>query len=153
VAELRGVLDVVNAGDGVVTTDQVRAVVARKAVPRSRKGRSRLTEGEARELDERELDRDIAAADGIEQVDAADRRSRADALGVKGTPAERIHREVALTKGADDAIFRGGAGINRQRQTGTGDDLVLETVLLPGVTIPSRGVLDAAAVERRVDAQ
>src|SRR5262249_13467723 len=39
VAELRGVLDVVHTGDGVVTAEQVGRVVARIAVPRRRVGR------------------------------------------------------------------------------------------------------------------
>ena len=68
VAELRGVLDVVHAGDGVMTAEQERGVVARITVPRRRVGRSRLTEGEAGELDEHHFDRDIAAAGGVKQV-------------------------------------------------------------------------------------
>ena len=36
VAELGGVLDVVHAGDGVMTAEQVRAVVARITMPRRR---------------------------------------------------------------------------------------------------------------------
>src|SRR5258707_4927781 len=67
VAELSAVLDVVYAGDGVITAEQVRRVVARIAMPRRRIGRGRLTEGEAGELDEHKLDRDIAAAGGIKQ--------------------------------------------------------------------------------------
>src|SRR6266404_7429470 len=55
VAELRGVLDVVDAGDGVMTAEQERSVVARISMPRRRVSRSRLTEGEARELDEHAL--------------------------------------------------------------------------------------------------
>src|SRR5258706_16323694 len=64
VAELGGILDVVHAGDGVMTADQGRRVVARITMPRRRIGRGRLTEGESGELDERELDRDITAAGG-----------------------------------------------------------------------------------------
>src|SRR4051812_37611036 len=52
VAELRGVLDVIDAGDVVGTAHQERVVVARIAVPGRRVGRSRLTEGETSELDE-----------------------------------------------------------------------------------------------------
>src|ERR1700692_4239889 len=62
VAELGGVLDVVHAGDGVMTAEQERRVVARITMPRGRVSRSRLTEGEASELDEHELNCDIAAA-------------------------------------------------------------------------------------------
>src|SRR6478609_6490117 len=59
VAELRGVLDVVDAGDVVSAAHQVRVVVARITVPRRSEGRSRLTEGEASELDEHHFDRDV----------------------------------------------------------------------------------------------
>src|ERR1700730_19436548 len=52
VAELRGVLDVVHTRDGVVTAEQVRAVLAAQiTMPGRRIGRGRLTEGEAGELD------------------------------------------------------------------------------------------------------
>ena len=64
VAELGGVLDVVDAGVGVVAAEQARADVARKAVPGGRVSRRGLTEGEAGELDEEVLDGDIAAASG-----------------------------------------------------------------------------------------
>src|SRR6202040_429757 len=62
VAELGGILDVVHAGDGVMTAEQERRVVARITMPGRRVCRSRLTEGEARELDEHELNRGVAFA-------------------------------------------------------------------------------------------
>src|ERR1700676_5102975 len=46
VTELGGVLDVVDAGDGSITAEQVRGVVARITMPRRRIGRGGLTEGE-----------------------------------------------------------------------------------------------------------
>src|SRR4030088_2474025 len=58
VAELRAVLDVVHAGNGVMTAEEARGVVARITMPRRRIGRRRLTEGKARELDERKFNRD-----------------------------------------------------------------------------------------------
>src|SRR6185295_11759710 len=77
VAELRGVLDVVDAGDVVSAAHQVRVVVARIAVPGRRIGRSRLTEGETSELDEHHFNRDVAAASGAEEgaVDASRERT------------------------------------------------------------------------------
>ena len=68
VAELGGVLDVVDAGVGVVAAEQARIDVAREAVPRRRVGRRRLTEGEAGELDEEIFNRDVAAAGGVQRV-------------------------------------------------------------------------------------
>src|SRR5439155_20277925 len=62
VAELSGVLDVVDAGYVVRTADQVRVVVARIAVPGRRKGRNRLTEGEAGELQEDLVNCDVGIA-------------------------------------------------------------------------------------------
>src|SRR5262249_5247342 len=42
IAELHGVLDVVDAGDGVIAADQTAGQVTRKALPRRGKARSRL---------------------------------------------------------------------------------------------------------------
>ena len=53
VTELGSVLDVVSAGDGIVTTEQVRRRVAWKTMPRRCIGRGRLTEGEAGKLQEK----------------------------------------------------------------------------------------------------
>src|SRR5258705_10027849 len=47
VAKLRAVLDVVHAGDGVMTAEQIGGVVARITMPRRRIGRGRPTEGES----------------------------------------------------------------------------------------------------------
>jgi hypothetical protein len=60
--------------------------------------------------------------------------------------------EIALREGADDAIFAGGTGINRQRHTRTAVDLVGETIAGARTAVPSRRIVDAA-VERGVDAQ
>src|SRR3977135_415669 len=67
VAELRGVLDVVHAGDGGMTAEQERRVVARVTMPGSGIGRGRLAEGEAGELDEHELNRGVAFARILEE--------------------------------------------------------------------------------------
>ncbi|MBA7655268.1 hypothetical protein ES703_63172 [subsurface metagenome] len=134
-------------------------------MPRRGEGGSRLTEGEASELDEHHFDRDIAAAGGVEQVGVGNRsaatvltrgvsnrktsgqRSRVVGVGTQGRELE-----VALTEGTDNAVFRGGAGINRQRHTGTGGEVVAVAVLLTEIARPSRLIVDRA-VERRVDAQ
>src|ERR1041385_3548578 len=78
VAELSGVLDVVDAGDVVSTAHQERVVVARITVPGRREGRSRLTEGETSELDEHHFNRDVTSARGGEQriVQAGSRADR-----------------------------------------------------------------------------
>ena len=68
VAELGGVLDVVDAGVGVVAAEQARVDVAREAVPGRRVGRRRLTEGEAGELDEEIFNRDVATAGDGQRV-------------------------------------------------------------------------------------
>ena len=44
--------------------------------------------------------------------------------------AEVVELEVALTEGADNAVFGGGAGINRQRHTGTGGEVIAVAVAL-----------------------
>src|ERR1700730_12182868 len=152
VAELGGVLDVVYAGDGVMTTEQIRVAVARVTMPRRRIGRGRLTESEAGELDEHELDPDIATACAIKQV-AVVAEIGSQGVRVLTATAEHIEREVALTEGANHAIFSGGARINRQRHTRMGDEIVAITVLRPRVTAPGRGTLGAAGVERGVGAQ
>src|SRR5213079_1612604 len=103
VAELRGVLDVVDAGDVVRTAHQERVVVARIAVPGRRVGRSRLTEGETSELDEHHFNRDIAAACGGEQV-RIEAGSRADRVR-RVARSEVVELEVGLTEGADNAVF------------------------------------------------
>src|SRR6202008_3491124 len=86
VAELSGVLDVVYAGDGVMTAEQERRVVARIAMPGRRIGRGRLTEGEAGELNERKFNRDIAAAGGVKQLTV---------IGHVGGEAVRVERAAA----------------------------------------------------------
>ena len=60
--------------------------------------------------------------------------------------------EVSLTEGADHAVFGGGAGINRQRHTRTGSEVVAIAVALTEIAVPRRLIVDAA-VERGVDAQ
>src|SRR5207244_6957815 len=67
VAELEGVLDVVDAGVGIIAAEQARVDVARETVPGRRISRRRLTEGEAGELDEDIFDRDIAVARAVKQ--------------------------------------------------------------------------------------
>src|SRR3954453_5884894 len=69
VAELRGVLDVVDAGDVVSTAHQERVVVARIAVPGRRVSRSRLTEGETSELDEHHVNRGLTIASLVQGRD------------------------------------------------------------------------------------
>src|SRR5258706_11984056 len=129
-----------------MTAEQERGVVARITMPRCRVGRSRLTEGETGELDEHELDRDIAAAGGVKQVgvvgdDAAAVLSRnacveqtgIQAVRVEGGATQGRELEVGLTKGADHAVFRGGTGINRERHTRTGGEVIAIAILLTEV--------------------
>src|SRR5260370_897627 len=66
--------------------------------------------------------------------------------------AEVLELEVALREGADDAIFSGGAGINRQRHTGAAVDPVDEPVARAPTARPKRTVIDVA-VERAINAQ
>src|SRR6266487_4535206 len=126
VAELRGVLDVVDAGHVVRTAHQVRVVVARVAVPGRREGRSRLTEGETSELDEHHFNRDVTATRAGEPIRSEGSKCRR----VVGVSTEVVELEVGLTEGADNPAFGGGTGINRQRHTRTGNEVIAETVLL-----------------------
>src|ERR1700716_896254 len=136
-----------------MTAEQERGVVARITMPRRRIGRSRLTEGEPSELDEHHFNRDVAAACGAQKrtVDAS-----AGIWGGSGecriVTAVVLELEVGLTKGADDAVFGGGTGINRERHTRTGGPGVAIAVLLAEVARPGRLIVDAA-VERGIDAQ
>src|SRR5258707_13752298 len=102
--------DVVHAGDGVVAAKQERAVVARITIPRRCEGRGRLTEGETGELDEHVLNRDIAAAGGIEEIGVVTQ------IGIQhvrvATSTQSAELEIALGEGADDAVFSGGTGID-----------------------------------------
>ncbi len=41
-----------------------------------------------------------------------------------------VELEVALTEGADNAVFGGGAGIDRQRHTGAGDEVIAIAIAL-----------------------
>src|SRR3954465_14821866 len=68
VAELRGVLDVVDAGNGVMTAEQERRVVAWITVPGRRVSRRRLTKGETSELDEHHFNGDVAFARMVQQA-------------------------------------------------------------------------------------
>ena len=108
----------------VVAADQERRVVARITVPGRRVGRGRLTEGEPSELDEHVLNRDIAAAGAVEQrttAVVARGRSTPSELRVDGVACRSVvELEVALTEGADNAVFGGGTGIDGQRHTRTG---------------------------------
>src|SRR4051794_35805598 len=61
-AEVPRVLDVVDAGVGVVAADQERRGVARESLPGRRISRMRLAEGEAGELEEGVFHRDVATA-------------------------------------------------------------------------------------------
>jgi hypothetical protein len=58
----------------------------------------------------------------------------------------------ALSKGADDAVLGGSAGINRKRKAGTRSEVVHKPVALTEVARPGGLIVDAA-VERGVDAQ
>ena len=119
-------------------------------MPRRREGRSRLTEGETSELDEHHFNRDITAACGRKQtaVQASLGANRKCRVGA----AEVLELEVALAEGTDNAVFGGSAGINRQRHTRTGVELIAEAIALAGVA-GIEGLAVDAAVERGVDAQ
>src|SRR6202048_556525 len=149
VAELGGVLDVVYAGDGVMTADQVRRVVARIAIPWRRIGRGGLTEGEPGELNERIFNRDIAAADGVEQLTVIGHVG-GEAVRVERAAAEGAELEVALQERANDAIFRRGTRIDGQRHTRTGSKGIAIAITNAQIAAPRRLIVDAA-VERGVD--
>src|SRR5712664_182982 len=136
-----------------MTAEQGRGVVARITMPRCRKGRGRSTEGESGELDETHFDRDVAAASSHQQLCTANRRCGVDRSRVERRAAQGIHREVALAEGTNDAVFGCGAGIDRERQTGTGCEVIAVAVLLTGISVPGRRILRARAVERGVNAQ
>src|ERR1700694_5533196 len=121
-------------------------------MPRRRIGRRRLTEGEAGELDEYKLNPDIATACAIKQVRIVTKVG-VQGVRIKGASTQCVEREVALAEGADHAVFSGGAGINVQRNTRTGAEIVAITVTLTGVPAIGLGILYGAAVERGVDAQ
>src|SRR4051812_6227194 len=70
----------------------------------------------------------------------------------KVAASEVLELEVALTEGADHAVFGGGTGINRDRHTGTGVEVIAEAIALASVA-RVEGLAVDAAVERGVDAQ
>src|SRR5215210_3700911 len=124
-------------------------------MPRRRIGRGGLTEGETGELEEHHFDRDIAVAGGVvvehacgTVSDRADYVSRLDAA----TSTIGAELEVALTEGADDAVFSGSTGIDRKRHTRTVLESVSEASVSAILLVPGRTVIDVA-VERGVDAQ
>src|SRR4029079_17787027 len=119
----RGVLDVVDTGDGVMAAHQ--------ELPRRRVGRSRLTEGETSELDEHHFNRDVAAACRGKQSVVERRTGESRCSGVRRS--EVLELEVGLTEGADNAVLGGGAGINRQRHTGTRVEVIAEAISLAGI--------------------
>src|SRR4029078_4862882 len=99
------------------------------------------------ELDEHHFNRDISAARDVERVGSAGRESR-EAGRVRA--AEVVELEVALAEGADNAVFGGSAGINRQRHTRTGREVIAIAIALSLITRPGRSAIDVA-VERGVD--
>ena len=109
VAELGRVLDVVHAGDGVVTAEQIGGVVARITMPRRRIGRGRPTEGESGELDETHFDRRrIAAAGRVQQVSVV-AEVGSEVVRVERCAAQRIKLKISLAEGTNHAVFGGGA--------------------------------------------
>ena len=152
VAELGGVLDVVEAGVGIVAAEQARVDVARETVPGGRISRRGLTEGEAGELDEKIFDRDITAASAGELRRVEESGARHQRRRVPRAVVEVVELEVTLAEGAYHAVLGRGAGINRQCHTGTGDEIIGIAVLLTEIAVPGRRAV-VPAVERGVDAQ
>jgi len=153
VAELGGVLDVVDAGVGIVAAEQARSDIAREAVPRCRVGRGGLTKGEAGELDEEVFDRHIAATSGGQKSTVEGRTGLLRRRRVAGVArSEILELEVTLAEGADHAVFGRGTGIDRQRHTRTGEEVIVIAVPLAEIAVPCRGAV-RAAVERDVRAQ
>jgi len=64
--------------------------------------------------------------------------------------SEVLELEIGLAKGTDNAVLGGGTGINRQRHTGTGVEVIAEAILLAIVTVVERLTV-GAAVKRGVD--
>src|SRR5258705_6208781 len=145
----------VNAGDVVGTADQERrVVVAAVAIPGQGIGRSGFTEGKTGELDEHHFDSDLAVA-GRVVVQRAQERSAVERL-IGGGAAIGAELEVTLAEGTDNAVFGGGARIERQGHAGTNIDSVGETIalarLVATVTTPEWRTVDAAAIGG-IDAQ
>ena len=112
-----------------------------------------MAEGEAGELEEDILDRDVTFAGPIQQagIGACVRRcGEVDRVGVVVALGREL--EVGLHEGPDSAVFGGGTGIHRQRQTGTGGVVIRVPVVLAEVAAPGRLAVNAA-VEGSVDAQ
>src|SRR6202040_1224341 len=131
------VLDVVHAGDGVVAADQERRVVARITVPGRRVCRGRLTEGEPGELDEHIFNRDVTATGGVEEPAAVVAEVRGQGVRVgRVALSEHVELEVALSEGADHAVFSCGARIDSQRKTRTFTEAVAETIAQAQIAAP-----------------
>src|SRR5215213_8178221 len=92
---------------------------------RASNSRGRLTEGEAGELDEHHFDRNIAFAGVVKQASrGADRRGTGEQDRVDGTGGLSRELEIALTEGADNAVFSSRTGIDGERHTRTSSEVV-----------------------------
>src|SRR5262249_22086569 len=113
--EVGGILDVVDAGVGIVAAEQVRRVVARERVPWRRVSRGRFTEGKARELNEEQLRRNVAAARDVKQLGVV-AKAGIQAVRVESISSQGAELNVGLTEGADHAVFGRGTRIEGERQ-------------------------------------
>src|SRR5262249_54616020 len=139
VAKLSGVLDAVDAGVGVLPAHQERRDVGREALPGRGVSRGGTAEGEAGKLDEDVFNRNIAAADAVQEGAVEPVRNCRDRTEycIVGR-GEVVELEVALTIGTHHAIFGRGAGIDLQRHARARDEVVEVPVALAGVTAPRR---------------
>ncbi len=134
VAELRGVGELVDAGDRATAADEAVEIVARIVGPRRRELRDRLTHGEAGELDEGVIDADRAGGDTARAgVVRSSRRSdrRVDRRACRGARAIAVRgpAEGRIEEGANHAVFGRGAGVDVQVFTRTPGVAVGEAVL------------------------
>ncbi len=116
-------------------------------------GRGGLAEGEAGELDEDIFHRDIAFARLVQERRLGACGWRSGKVGrIDGGAALRAELHVGLTEGADNAIFGGGAGIDRQCDARARRKVVAIAIVLPDVARPCRLSVNAA-IEGGVDTQ
>ncbi|GCC42632.1 hypothetical protein chiPu_0026630, partial [Chiloscyllium punctatum] len=157
VAELRGVGELVDAGDRATAADEAVEIVARIVGPRRRELRDRLTHGEAGELDEGVIDADRAGGDTARAgVVRSSRRSdrRVDRRACRGARAIAVRgpAEGRIEEGANHAVFGRGAGVDVQVFTRTPGVAVGEAVLRTAGAGVVAGVI-RVGVRQNVDAQ
>jgi hypothetical protein len=67
---------------------------------------------------------------------------------VERCAAQCIKLKISLAEGTNHAVFGGGAGIDGQRQTRSGGEIVPVTIHLTRIAVPSGLILNTGGVER-----